>query len=726
MASQLKPFPITEFKTGISTYLQPWIRPQDAFEPLINAYIYRGTINKRNGSLIFGDRLALRLTITNITKAATAVVTAVNNFSTPDFGVATVVFSAVVGMVEINGLTGTVISATPTTFTVNINSTGFSAYVSGGIAIGFSTLGAPVMGLMRYINQTTGAVILLAATTQTLYQFNPGPQTFTLVGTPPTYTGNITQFFNYDNWQPSETSPSLIYMTNDKDNITTFDGTNAASFAPVVDLIGTTITAALDVKVFKNRLLIIRPVYSAGTIPTNQAIAWSALNNPDQATGFLNFPDGGGGFLTIPTGDTILATEFLRDILVVFATNSTWIFRYTGVDVQPFRFDKVNDSKSTNAPYGSVAYDQRCTSIGSTGLIACDGVNVQRYDIPIIDYYETQIFEQYYSQIFSQRYDNLNQAWMLYVSNGSTNPLVGGVAPGSDQALVYNFLENTWATYSFAVPLTCLGTFYAVEGKTWAQLTQSWETANLPWKSYSSQKLAPILLSGDTAGNVYWMDNDNSVTDFGSTPTDGSTIFPDITTTRWNPFISTGQKTEFGYIDIYYSVASYNPNNPVQLILSFYVDNSQQVALQKTLTLDGPYYAAMQNISVGTGGTVYSGTITVSSYIVGGALEITVTTNDGVESFSEDGTGILSGTLGDSGKINYVTGVWNLDILSGVPVGNIFVANFSVGGNNFNFKRIYCNLTGQFVQMNIDPTEDADFQILGFILWAREAGRLTQ
>ena len=51
-------------------------------------------------------------------------------------------------MVEINGLTGTVTASSPTTFTVNIDSTGFTAYTSGGIAVGilFSGIGDPTWG----------------------------------------------------------------------------------------------------------------------------------------------------------------------------------------------------------------------------------------------------------------------------------------------------------------------------------------------------------------------------------------------------------------------------------------------------------------------------------------------------------------------------------------------------------------------------------------------------
>ena len=58
MPNEFTPYMIGEFRSGISTYLQPWQRPADAFDPLVNAYINRGTVNKRAGYSQFGNTLA--------------------------------------------------------------------------------------------------------------------------------------------------------------------------------------------------------------------------------------------------------------------------------------------------------------------------------------------------------------------------------------------------------------------------------------------------------------------------------------------------------------------------------------------------------------------------------------------------------------------------------------------------------------------------------------------
>jgi hypothetical protein len=75
------------------------------------------------------------LTITGISQAAQASITATHAFTAKDVGVTVVTFHQVVGMIQINTLSGVVQSVTGTTsFTVNINTTAFTTYVSGGIA----------------------------------------------------------------------------------------------------------------------------------------------------------------------------------------------------------------------------------------------------------------------------------------------------------------------------------------------------------------------------------------------------------------------------------------------------------------------------------------------------------------------------------------------------------------------------------------------------------------
>lgn len=85
--------------------------------------------------------------ITGITQAATAVVTVgAHTFVTGE----SVHFSGVAGMTQINGLRGTITATGATDITVNINSSAFSAYASGGTVNTNPQTGEAVTGGCEY------------------------------------------------------------------------------------------------------------------------------------------------------------------------------------------------------------------------------------------------------------------------------------------------------------------------------------------------------------------------------------------------------------------------------------------------------------------------------------------------------------------------------------------------------------------------------------------------
>lgn len=77
-------------------------------------------------------------TITNATQAVQSVLTANNSFKAGTL----LTISQVQGMTELNGANRLIISRTPTTITLDLDSTTFGAYTSGGLAV----LQQPVFG----------------------------------------------------------------------------------------------------------------------------------------------------------------------------------------------------------------------------------------------------------------------------------------------------------------------------------------------------------------------------------------------------------------------------------------------------------------------------------------------------------------------------------------------------------------------------------------------------
>lgn len=121
------------------------------------------------------------LTITGISKAANASITATHAFTTADIGVTVVTFHGVVGMNQINTLSGVIQSVTSTTsFTVNIDTTNFSTYTSGGIAnvitgvppsttSGFQIYNTPLVNL-GFKGLTLGSSLMVTTNDVWLYE----------------------------------------------------------------------------------------------------------------------------------------------------------------------------------------------------------------------------------------------------------------------------------------------------------------------------------------------------------------------------------------------------------------------------------------------------------------------------------------------------------------------------------------------------------------------------
>lgn len=719
-----------KYTTGLFDYLKPWVSPGDSFTELNNAYIYRGVLQKRQGLLKVGQMPYEDLLVQGSNTAS-------YSGTLPAFPVVagSVSFNAGVQTLTDNG-DGTLGGDGSGTidYTSGAYSLTFNASVTTGtpiFVIYTLVTGNPIMGMFQWTDEDTGAGTLVIYDTkraayydtstnvfvpinsvsQTLWiddgstnsisltsnfvnltpytvtisypshtttdngsggfagsgaiqntttvnyttgiitlnlSANSAGRVFTLTTTlsGDYFTGNSSQFFNFVNWLGE------LYATNNKDPITLYDGTNlsrppfAITAANNVAFINN-IQTSLDIDVYKNRLLIERPtlVNNPGNNGVQgQSIYWSAINNPSN---FITDVTGNGGFSQATTDDFIQSCKLLRDQLIVFFQQSTWVFKWTQNQFNPFIWQKISSTKATTAPYACIEYDERITSMGQKGLIACDGVNVQRYDTGIIDVFLKEIDQKHFAQCFGIRFDSTNQSFMLFPSSGTTNTL-------SDAALVYNFAENTWSIFDYdssdasRLP-SVLGIYEIVNDVTWADfgvdplLTEypDWASCDFAWNSFSDADGAPDLLMGAQTGIVYQITQGD--TDYGTS------INSYIQSIRFNPFANLGQKTSFGFIDIYYSVESIIGLLPSSVLtIDFSVDNSQNSQSTKILTLDG--------------------------------------------------------------KI----------------------------GQDTAFKRIYINMVGEFLQMEIQSIQTTiifngvetvippgNFEILGMILWASPAGRIT-
>jgi hypothetical protein len=125
------------------TAINHCVNSQSGFSGITGDYLYFGGQIGLVINVIDSDNFVvdipypLTAIITNIVKGSVTVVTANNTF----FIGQTVTIATVVGMTQLNGNTYTVIAATATAFTLNVNSSAFTTYVSGGTATLFSYVG---------------------------------------------------------------------------------------------------------------------------------------------------------------------------------------------------------------------------------------------------------------------------------------------------------------------------------------------------------------------------------------------------------------------------------------------------------------------------------------------------------------------------------------------------------------------------------------------------------
>src|ERR1700678_767543 len=116
--------------------------------------------------------------------------------------------------------------------------------------------------------------------------------------------------------------------------------------------------------------------------------------------------------------------------------------------------------------------------------------------------------------------------------------------------------------------------------------------------------------------------------------------------------------------------------NPPVIVGSLFIASDDQTGFQQIVSDQGT--TVTEEIATGNGGTAYSGTLTAFP-ISQGSLSIT----DSVETFSDNGAGLLTGSAGGTGTIVYTTGVWsvtfNAAVATGVAIEATYTTNLQTG-----------------------------------------------
>jgi hypothetical protein len=229
-------------------------------------------------------------------------------------------------------------------------------------------------------------------------------------------------------------------------------------------------------------------------LPANQSANYDA---------WFDATPGKGGFIDAPTNEAIVSAEFVKDTLIVYFERSTWQLVYTGNDVLPFVFQKINTELGCESTFSQVPFDKGVFGVGNYGIITTDSVNVVRIDQKIPD----EVFQINNSNNGVKRVHGIRDytAQLVYWTIPTPSDEDGEVSAYSltypNQVLVYNYIDGSWS--EFVDSFTCFGYWQTTSDVTWAELERTWESTAFSWDSQYFQAKYPNVVAGNQRGFVF-------------------------------------------------------------------------------------------------------------------------------------------------------------------------------------------------------------------------------
>lgn len=657
-------FLIAPFKTGLETDLRSWQIPEDAFESIFNAYVFRGRIRKRPGSYFTGPadgtqdpkNSRMRINIGTTDGAGAFSGTASGAIFQPGqtFTVGNAYYT-----VTVTGTPGTML-ATQGSGTFNTTS---GAVVIAGAPINtivYFYPSQPIMGIWLYETHLNNRKPTYVWDTQFAYEFDGTGWQF---AAGPWHGGDL-NFFDTAQWQgttTASTSPPTMLITNyfvtnkngagtaNDDFIWMFNGTTWTELsgffvAPVTTATtGPFVVNCRIIVAFKGRTILLNTTENDGSMSpgVNTTFAnrmrWSAIGSPFVANAWYEpntFDNSGGansvaqgaGYADAPTEEEIISAEFIKDRLVVFfrGPGSTWEIVYTGNEVAPFRWQKINTELGSIAQQSTIPHDKFVLTTGNTGVHACTGANVERIDQKIPDEIFTFKDDQLARTAGIRDYPTEVDYWAFTSETEST------LEKYPNRILSYNYQNNSWAIFedsitSFGyweqvVPISmspaqyrqvlagnAQGYVFIVDPDTYQNATvmyltnvvQSGPNVTLTIYNHTLQAVVPnvtysdyIFIENSGVGlDGIWpvasIVDANTITIGGVTLTGtykgGATIArvsnPQILSKQWNPYVSLGRNLYLFRID--FAVLATTSG---QLTVDYYPSSTQQSMLQAGAT----------------------------------------------------------------------------------------------------------------------------------------------
>lgn len=245
------------------------------------------------------------------------------------------------------------------------------------------------------------------------------------------------------------------------------------------------IATSLLIISFKGRLLLFNTIEKVNGIDVSfvNRMRFSRRGSPIAPVVWMEDIPGQGNFADAPTQQAIKTAQFIKDRLIVYFEASTYELVFTGNNVDPFLWQKINTELGAESTFSEVPFDKVVLGVGNVGIHACNGNNVDRIDSKIP------------SLVFSIHNDN-NGVDRVAGIRDYDNEMVYWTYPSQvrndsfyypNKVLTYNYVNDSWGInddsftafgYSLLQVLT--------PGATWGTTTIAWSQNTSLWNSNAS------------------------------------------------------------------------------------------------------------------------------------------------------------------------------------------------------------------------------------------------
>lgn len=536
----LQAIPIVPFKTGVETDSEAFLIENDAFPELNDCYVYQGRVVRRRGGKYLGRLEENYLNLAPQALGNTAAspfagnIYAILGIAAPgiQLAIGSVIFTiaAPVGPSTYVDLTGTgvltlggIASGTIDYLTGDFSLT-HGAGAASAVAVTFAYYtGRPVMGLRQRELDAINSEGLIAFDTVKANLWSNALRRFidisyTTAGLIVQWTSTNSDFFWSTNYYVDGNGNKLFWATNNiqnsmagpipQDGIQIYNGNGWEIQTPRLNSLAANrfLNGCLLLVPYRNRMVALNTLESivaVGAVATrypNRA-RWSQNGVPYtdtllgfQADAWYDTQAGKGGYIDAPTAEDIVSCGFFKDTLIVFFERSTWALVYTGNEVLPFIWQKVNDSFGCESTFSTVTFDKGVFAVGDKAIVVADTVNVDRIDQKI----PTEVFNFHNQNSGPRRVHGIRDYYYQFVYWIFPNDDQNGIYP--NKMLVLNYNEGSYSYYNDSY--TCLGYYQDINDRTWATCLFPWASAPGTWSSARNQADFPAICAGNQNGFV--------------------------------------------------------------------------------------------------------------------------------------------------------------------------------------------------------------------------------